>query len=217
MHRLLGRLWASLMMLAVGGLITPAQAHPHVWVKARSEIVFGADGTLSAIRHHWQFDEAYSTYAVQGLPLDKSGQVSRQTLAPLAEENATSLVEFDYFSRLKVDGKVQAFAKPFDYWMEYDKGVLSLHFTLPLKNPAKLNRVTAFELYDPTFFVSFTFAEDDKAVQNAGGPTGCLITLTRPKSDLPAGQPLSENIFQQLSAKADFSAQFVNRAVMACP
>jgi len=208
-------LW--LIMAALSGLITGVQAHPHVWVKAQSEVLLNSEGAVSGLRHHWQFDEAYSSYAVQGLPTDKQGHISSQTLAPLAEENTTSLVEFDYFSRVRIDGKAQAFGKPFDYTMSYENGFLTLHFTLPLKNPTKLNRSTVFELYDPTYFVAFTFVEGVKAVQVSGGPNGCLVNLTRPKTDIPAGQSLSENVFQSLSAQSGFNTQFTNRALIACP
>jgi ABC-type uncharacterized transport system substrate-binding protein len=206
-----------LIMAALFGSVTDVQAHPHVWVKAQSEVLFNSEGAVSGLRHHWQFDEAYSSYAVQGLPTDKQGRISSETLAPLAEENTTSLVEFDYFSRVRIDGKVQAFGKPFDYTMRYENGVLSLHFTLPLKNPVKLHRSTVFELYDPTYFVAFVFVEGDKAVQVSGGPNGCLVNLTRPKTDIPAGQNLSETVFQTLSAQSDFNAQLTNRALIACP
>lgn len=198
-------------------LTTQSSAHPHVWVKAQSELLFQADGSVAGLRHHWQFDEAYSSYAVQGLPTEKDGRVTSQTLAPLAQENTLSLEEFGYFSRLRIDGKVQAFATPTDYSMDYDKGILSLHFTLPLKNPVKFVRSTAFELYDQTYFVSFSFIEGDKAVTLTGGPNGCLVNLTRPKTDLAAGQSLSESVFSQLSAQADFNTQFLNRALIACP
>lgn len=203
--------------LAFLGLITEARAHPHVWVKARSEILFQSDGSIAGLRHHWQFDEAYSSYATQGFPTEKDGRISAKTLAPLAEENTLSLSEFGYFSRLRIDGKIQTFATPTDYSMDYENGVLSLHFTLPLKYPVKLNRSTAFELYDPTYFVSFAFIEGEKAVSLAGGPSGCLVNLTRPKTDLAAGQSLSESVFNQLSAQADFNTQFINRALVACP
>lgn len=206
-----------LIMAALFGSVTDVQAHPHVWVKAQSEVLFNSEGAVSGLRHHWQFDEAYSSYAVQGLPTDKQGRISSETLAPFAEENTTSLVEFDYFSRVRIDGKVQAFGKPFDYTMRYEDGVLSLHFTLPLKNPAKLHRSTVFELFDPTYFVAFIFVEGDKAVQVSGGPNGCLVNLTRPKTDIPAGQSLSETVFQTLSAQSDFNAQLTNRALIACP
>lgn len=207
-------LFVAALFLAASSQV---QAHPHVWVKAQSEILFQPDGSVAGVRHHWHFDEAYSSYAVQGLPAEKDGRITSQTLAPLAEENTLSLVEFGYFSRVRIDGKMQAFATPVDYSMEYDKGILSLHFTLPLKNPAKLQRSTAFELYDPTYFVSFSFIDGEKPVSLNGGPNGCLVNITRPKTDLPAGQSLSESVFNQLSAQADFNSQFVNRALVACP
>ena len=60
-------------------------------------------------------------------------------------------------------------------------------------------------------------SEGDKAVQVSGGPNGCLVNLTRPKTDIPAGQSLSETVFQTLSAQSDFNAQLTNRALIACP
>ncbi len=192
---------------------TPAAAHPHVWVKAAAELVLAEDGRVTGIRHRWTFDEAYSSFATQGL--GKNGAPpTRDDLAELAKINTESLVEFDYFTVAKLDGKKQAFAEPQEAVMDYAGGVLTLTFTLPLKSPAKPTRAMGLEVYDPTWFVSFAFVEADPVK----APPACSVTVTRPKQPEPAqSQKLGESFFENLAPNSDFGLQFANRAVIACP
>ncbi len=49
--------------------------------------------------------------------------------------------EFEYFTfvRFSDDGKKLQLKPPVDYWVDYDKSVLTLHFTLPLETPIDPN------------------------------------------------------------------------------
>jgi len=60
MHRLSG------LLLIVGITLgaAAAEAHPHVWITARSEVVYASDGTITGVRHAWTFDEMFTTYAL---------------------------------------------------------------------------------------------------------------------------------------------------------
>ncbi len=51
---------------SIAGCALPfaADAHPHVLVDAKVDVVFDASGRLSAIRNIWQFDEAFSQFAI---------------------------------------------------------------------------------------------------------------------------------------------------------
>ena len=46
---------------------TAVQAHPHVWVTMKSELLYAPDGTVTGVRHAWTFDDMFSTFATQGL------------------------------------------------------------------------------------------------------------------------------------------------------
>ena len=208
-------LFGTVIGLCLNG--SKAVAHPHVQVEASASLLFSGTGQVIGLQHHWQFDEAYSAFAVQGLDANGDGKISRAELADLAKENTESLSEFDYFTKLKIDGKKLDFANPVDYWLEYDNGKLTLHFTLPLKGPAKIARTSGIELYDPTYFVAFTFREGDQAFSLKSGPSGCVATITRPKAPTQTSQNLSESFFNTLSAKGDFGAQYANRVLVACP
>ena len=78
---LLGLIAASLLGAAA------AQAHPHVWITAKSEVVYAPDGSISGVRHAWTFDDMFSTYALQGIESKTKGAYTREELAPLAQTN----------------------------------------------------------------------------------------------------------------------------------
>jgi ABC-type uncharacterized transport system substrate-binding protein len=209
--------------LALAGLLAfaclgpaPVYAHPHVWVTAKSEVVYAPDGSVTGVRHAWTFDDMFSAFALQGIEPKHKGVFSREDLAPLAEVNITSLKEFDYFTHAKADGKKATFTDPVDYWLDYQDNVLTLHFTLPLKTPVKA-KTLALEIYDPTFFVDFSFA-DKEPVALSGAPANCKVDVQRPAQAAPAkSQQLGEAFFNALTSSSNFGAQFANAAMVMCP
>ena len=73
-----------------------ANAHPHVFVQVQSEILYAPDGTTTGVRHHWAFDEMFSTYATQGLDTNNDGKLSSDELKDLAKTNVEALKDFNY-------------------------------------------------------------------------------------------------------------------------
>jgi ABC-type uncharacterized transport system substrate-binding protein len=213
--RLYARLLLSTIFAAV--LTGAAAAHPHVWVTARAQVVFNAQGEIEAIRNAWVFDEMYSAFATQGL--GKDGQLlSKDELAPLAKTNVESLAEFDYFTYAKAANQKIEFGAPADYSLEQrqDKLVV-LRFTLPLKSPASAARAFSFQVYDPTYFVAFEMEKDDP-VGMTGAPKGCSINIlgTKPLA-VDDTKKLSEAFFSGLSPGTDFGVKLASRILVACP
>src|SRR6516162_5118726 len=90
LRRLLG------MLLLAGALAAGprvAQAHPHVWITATSELLYATDGSLTGVRHAWTFDDMFASYALQGIETKTKGVFTREELAPLAETNVEALKE----------------------------------------------------------------------------------------------------------------------------
>lgn len=197
-------------------LTTPVFAHPHVFVVAKAELLYDASGNFTGAKQYWTFDEAYSSFAVQGLDSKKDGKYSRADLADLAKVNIESLAEFDYFSFGKSSGKKLEFGQPVDYWLDHAEGKLTLTFTLPMKAPVS-GRTLTFQVYDPTFYVAFSFAAPD-AVTLSGAAPGCQVSLKQaPKFGTGPSKTLSEEFFNQLNSASDYGGGQADRALAVCP
>jgi ABC-type uncharacterized transport system substrate-binding protein len=203
------------LLAAAGG----AEAHPHVWVTMTEELLYGADGTVTGVRHAWTFDDMYSAFAIQGLDSKTQGVFTRDELKPLAKVNVESLKEYAYFTYAKLDGKRQkdAFLDPVDYFLDYDakQAVLTLHFTLPFKAPVKA-KALELEVYDPEFFIDFGFAERDP-VRLVSAPAACQASVEKPRDDnFPATLRLNK-AFASSEANIGMGASFANRIWVKCP
>jgi hypothetical protein len=82
---------AGVVAGVVLGAAAPALAHPHVWITARAEVAYAANGQVTGIRHAWTFDEAYSAFVTQGLDKNGDGKLAPDELAELAKVNTESL------------------------------------------------------------------------------------------------------------------------------
>jgi ABC-type uncharacterized transport system substrate-binding protein len=170
-------LFAGIAAAVLAG--TPAFAHPHVFVDAKTEVVFGAPGSIAAVRNIWQFDRAFSEYAIQGLDTNGDGQLSDAELQPLAKVNVESLAEFEFFTFLFTGKNKFQFVPPTEYWLEFRGGRLTLFYTLPLKEPVAVGKGVVVEVYDPEYYVAFTFVEDTP-VAVAGDAGGCTASYRPP-------------------------------------
>jgi ABC-type uncharacterized transport system substrate-binding protein len=191
-----------------------AEAHPHVWITAKSEVIYAPDGSISGVRHAWTFDDMFSTYALQGIETRTKGVYSREQLAPLAQTNVESLKEFGFFTFAKADGKKEKFLEPVDYYLEYKDDALTLHFTLPVKTPFKAKQ-TALEVFDPAFFIDFKFDEKEP-IKLVGAPAECKLAFQRPNDGTANAQRLSENNFMS-GDNSNYGAMFANKILVDCP
>jgi ABC-type uncharacterized transport system substrate-binding protein len=210
------RVFFGLLLLA-GALALgsgPAQAHPHVWITAKSELIYASDGSITGVRHAWTFDDMFSSYALQGIETKKKGVYSREELGPLAQTNVESLKEFAYFSFAKADGKKEKFQEPVDYFLEYKDEALTLHFTLPLKTPVKPKQLV-LEIFDPSYFIDFQLAEKNP-ITLVGAPAACQMKFQRPNDGSANAQRLGENNFAN-GDNSNYGAMFANKITVDCP
>src|SRR5258708_4844460 len=211
LRRLLGLLWLA-GGVALGA--ATAEAHPHVWITARSQVIYAPDGTITGVRHAWTFDDMFSTYALQGIETKTKGVYSREELAPLAQTNVESLKEYAYFTFARADGKKERFLEPVDYFLEYKDAALTLHFTLPLKAPVKPKEL-ALEVFDPSYFIDFQL-DDKNPIKLVGAPAACQLKIQRPNDGTANAQKLSEQNFLS-GDNSNYGAMFANKITVDCP
>ncbi|MBV8752820.1 MAG: DUF1007 family protein, partial [Hyphomicrobiales bacterium] len=87
---------------------------------------------------------------------------------------------------------------------------------LPFKAPVKAQRLDV-EVYDPTYFVDFSMAENDP-VKLVGAPGQCKLTVVRPTdANVASNGSINEQFFNSLDASSNWGAQFANKISVTCP
>ncbi len=185
----------SALTLAAGfaGCAGRAVAHPHVWVTASATVLYDHNA-ITGLQQAWTFDEFYTQQAIEGLDKNGDGKYDRKELSELAQVNMDGLKEFNYFTVAKLGADDLKFKPPVDYWLEYsDKGILTLHFTLPLEKQVPADATGfAFSVSDPSYFIAFDLAKDNPIKLGPGAPPGCAATISDPSEDDADSQKLNQ-------------------------
>ncbi|MET1412821.1 DUF1007 family protein [Roseibium sp. HPY-6] len=105
-------------LILLVAMIAAALAHPHVFVEARSKLIFDDQGQAVAVKHVFRFDDAFTAFAIQGFDTNQDGIYSREELAELAKVNVESMADYGYFTfgdntRVELD-----FTAPTEFWLE---------------------------------------------------------------------------------------------------
>jgi ABC-type uncharacterized transport system substrate-binding protein len=201
------------MMLAG---VSAAAAHPHVWVVARTELVFDDANRLAAIRDTWTFDEAYSAFMTMNLAPNHEGKPDQDKLNELAKTNLDSVAEFGFFTHGRANGKPLVFAEPEAPAQTFSNGRLNLTFTLPLRTPIAPPKVMVMTIDDPSFFVAFSLAAGNEAARLTMPPTGCVLNVNRAAQVAEEGKQLVPDEVAATAAPA-VGADYTNRIVLVCP
>jgi ABC-type uncharacterized transport system substrate-binding protein len=84
--------------------------------------------------------------------------------------------------------------------------VLSLHFTLPLKQPVLAEAPGfTFSVSDPTFFIAFEMAKDNPVTLGPGAPAGCKVSIGGAERNANEARNLGESLAQLGSQGIGFS------------
>ncbi|MBV9348889.1 MAG: DUF1007 family protein [Pseudolabrys sp.] len=207
-----------LALLLFAALASAAQAHPHIWVTMRAEIVYAPDGAIIGIKNAWSFDDMFSTMATQGIDAAEKGKFTREELKDLAEVNVSSLKGYDYFTSANADGTKVQFKDPADgeYWLDYKDQILTLNFTLKFDTPIK-PRELDIEIYDPTYYIDFAFAKS-RPVSAANAPADCTLTSLVPQElSYQEGKKLAESFFNNPSNASSWGSQMASKIKVTCP
>jgi ABC-type uncharacterized transport system substrate-binding protein len=88
---------------------------------------------------------------------------------------------------------------------------------LPLKHPLDAKKPFSFQVYDPTYFVSFSF-ENTAPVKLDDAPPGCSTRTLYPNPLVADDvKKLSEAAFANMSPGMEVGIKLASRVVVACP
>ncbi len=206
-------------ILCVSG--SAAQAHPHVWVSMRSDIVFTDDGLIKGVNLEWVFDDNYTQMALDGLDTDGDGVYSQTELDPLTKENINSLKDYDYFTVIRGGGKKLEIGEVTEFGQIWSNERLSLHFHVPLKAPFDPRKDEFMvKVYDPDFFIAMDYSADDPVSVIGAIPASCKLNVKPVPTDAELEQTRlmlsTKGKDWKPETEEDFGAMFAQPVAIEC-
>jgi len=179
---MLGRRFIRAAVLASGLLLsaTSAFAHPHIFIDAKATATFDANGDLSEIHNSWTFDEAFSSWAVQGLDANHDGKFGPDELQHLADVNMATLPQYNYYTTASEGDRTLQFTAVPGGSMTYDGQRLTLDFSVKPTVPFRINNTLQLAISDPQYYVAISF-QDAGDINLVNAPPACAASLQQPK------------------------------------
>lgn len=168
--------WLILPILALGA-VQPALAHPHIFIDADVEVVFDEAERITALRHSWTFDTAFSVWMVQGLDTDGDGVVSSAEMQPLADENMIGLADYGFYT---FAGEGLDFVPAGDQRMRYENNQVTLDYSVNAVEPTAPGHDFELGIFDAEYYVAISFA-DASHVRLVNAPEACSHELVPPR------------------------------------
>jgi ABC-type uncharacterized transport system substrate-binding protein len=195
----------------------PAQAHPHVWIVAYSDVVFDDAGRIVAINVEWEFDEFYSISAIEGLDANGDGRYDAGELQELAALNIESLSEFDFLMDVRMDGEKVAFGQVTEFGSQHRDPHLTLHFQVPLAEPVDpTEHQFAYRMYDPTFYIAIDFASGEALTVIGAAPDACALKVEKAAGNSDEAQQQPETFYENLMAADDLGSLYADTVIVTC-
>ena len=174
------------LLLAATLALAPvaAVAHPHIFVEARLEVVAGADGNVKELQNVWRFDEVFSSSVLLDFDKNADLKLDAEELKAVGATVRDSLVDYDYYVNMSLNGKVIKVNKPDVINVDYKDGQLLMFFKVSPAEPMPMkgNRLS-FGIYDPTLYTSIDFPTDGDLATMGSGFKSCTMKVVRPDPD----------------------------------
>jgi ABC-type uncharacterized transport system substrate-binding protein len=166
-------------------LLTPAaaNAHPHIFVEARLEIVAGDNGQIAELRNVWRFDEVFSSSVLLDFDKNSNLKLDPDELKAVGKTVRQSLADFDYYTNMTDNGKHIEVSPPDVINVDFKNNQLLMFFAVKPATPMPLKGTLSFGVYDPSLYTSIDFASDKDMVMIGDGFKNCKREVVRPDPD----------------------------------
>ncbi|UZP66811.1 DUF1007 family protein [Desulfovibrio mangrovi] len=169
------RFWSVLLAcacLVLPGVVPKAAAHPHVFVDATVDFVFGEDG-LAGLNVRWTFDAMASTQYLMDLDVNGDGKLTAEEWATQRDDIAVFLAEERFFTHVAVNGQPVFIPAIRDFVATFENGQLEYSFHAPLSVPNGADVLVA--VFDPSYYTDFQVSEEN--IRLSGRPDGASFSL----------------------------------------
>jgi len=141
------------LALAVSLWSLPAAAHPHVWIDTTTSFVV-ADGTVTALRIEWKFDEFFSTSLFDEFDKNHNHRFEPAEITALEQGAFANTAKQNYFTFVKVGGKKVATLAASEFTARVEGKSVVYGFLLPLAKPVDPRQsVLTVTTYEDTYYI----------------------------------------------------------------
>lgn len=209
---------AVAILLVLAGMPRVAFAHPHIFVDAKFEAVAGADGSLGELRDTWRFDEIFSSSVLLDFDKNENSTLDSGELAAVAKTVRKSLAQYNYYTKITINGKAVPLAEPDMMHAAYEDGSLILSFSQKPAERTPLKGLIVFGVYDPTLYTALDFVDDTDLKTSGDGFNRCTRKVARPDSKeiLAENQAMLTTLFFNDPTGTDYSQLVATRLEVRC-
>jgi ABC-type uncharacterized transport system substrate-binding protein len=191
---------AAAWLGAAGG----AEAHPHVWIDARVEVLLDAQDRAVALRIDWTYDDFFSLYVIgdMGLDPDWDGALTEAETARLAgfDMNWDAGFPGDTYA---LDGdQPVALSRPEETGARYDGGKITSSHLRRLDRPVPAADLVV-QAYDPGYYTAYAIATGPVVT---GGSGACSAQVFVP--DLSQAEQVLKDALSEYTPEIDLEAEF---------
>ncbi|PID40624.1 MAG: hypothetical protein CR984_02270 [Proteobacteria bacterium] len=160
-HSLLVWLGCCLFVGVQTFCLSDVEAHPHVFIVQRLNIVFDEKG-LAGIKVHWKMDDMFASMIAEDHDRNRNGILEPDEVRSVKENAFAYISEFSYFTFIKIDGKPfqVKFIRNFNATLN-DKRLV-YEFLIPCHVSATDGfKKISVATYDPSYYTAIYFAKHD--------------------------------------------------------
>ena len=137
-----------------------ANAHPHVFIVQRLEVVFDDRG-LAGIRIRWLFDDMFASMIAEDHDRNQNGHLEPSEVKTIKEKAFSYISEHNYFTFVKIENKPFQVKYITDFNAMLKDNRIEYQFFVPCHVRAirNMKRITV-ATYDPTYYTAIYFAQN---------------------------------------------------------
>lgn len=165
----------------LGSTLLP-NAHPHVFVDARMEVVINEENAFTELRHVWRFDELFSATLLIDFDNNGNNQLDEDEIKEITDTVQKSIAEYDFYTAIRKGKEVINFYEPEEIkaYMEDDRMIMLL--AIEPENPVKLgDEMLRISASDTSYYVAFDFTSENIVLD--GNKSACNKSVNIPDYD----------------------------------
>ena len=213
------RNWIAGLMVSALALVSPAFAHPHVFIGGGVDFVLRDGSALEALEVTWVYDAFETLYILSNhdLSLNDAGGLDEEDRLELIRQLSDWPEDFDGSAHLSVGGTLQNLEWPENLDAHLIDGQLTMTFTRKLTKPLDLAQQDAeVGFYESTYFFAFSVSQEPKLLGNAGACTANVIQFDPTEKTATLKKLLARLSREETPEDENVGAYFADRITVAC-